>query len=244
MTRSLRCIPGVPGRTSAPAETRTETRTGTLTEHLSGALVGALALMLVTAAPAAAQVTISGVIQPDLLPSICQQGTHTFECTNVRLQSGSIDLSALVGQNVRVTGHDVGVECVVYEVTAVQPAPVTLGMCGNPVPGCDIRFRSQPGALSQHMLFASALPDQLPVSPFIGTFLLGAPFLTIGNQMTGHAQGAAFDFTLPPTVALTGVKVYVQSARRDVGPVGEWQLSNAVCFTILGPSPPCFLPDC
>lgn len=206
-------------------------------------LLGVFALLL-GASPAQAQVTLSGVIQPDLLPSICQQGTHTMECTGVRLQSGSIDLGSFVGQNVRVTGHDVGVECVVYEVTAVQPAPVTLAMCGNPVPGCDIRFRSQPGALSQHMLFASAVPDLAPVSPYVGSFLLGAPFLTIGNEFVGGIDGAAFDFTLPASTALTGVDIHVQSARRDVGPIGEWRLSNAVCFTILGPSPPCFLPDC
>ena len=209
----------------------------------AGALLGLITL-LAAAAPAAAQVTISGVLQPDLLPSICLQGTHTLECTTVRLQSNSLDLDAFVGQNVRISGHDVGVECVVYEVTAVSPPPVTLAFCGNPVPGCDVRFRSAPGALSQHLLFVSPFQDVLPVSPFIGTFLLGTPFLLVGDELTGNAEGAAFDFTLPNTTALTGVTVFAQSVRRDVGPVSEWQLSNAVCFTILGPSPPCFLPDC
>lgn len=189
-------------------------------------------------------VVLTGVVQPDLLPSTCNQGTHTIDCSSVRLQSSNVDLDALIGRNVRLRGIDVGVECPVYEVLDFSPPPVELTLCGSPVPGCGLRLRSTPGALSQHWLLASGFSGFMPVDTIAGSFMLGTPFLIVGTELSGSVEGIAFDFTLPETVSLTGITLFLQSARRDVGPVGPVQFSNPICFTILGPSPPCVAPDC
>ena len=52
------------------------------------------------------------------------------------------------------------------------------------------------------------------------------------------------NLVLPADLSLTGVSLWFQGARQDIGPVGPLQATNAVCFTILGPSPPCISPGC
>ncbi len=95
----------------------------------------------------------------------------------------------------------------------------------------------------------SLVPAFLPLNLVKGTFFLGEPNLLLATADGAFPPaGAAFDFVLPPDVSLTGLDVYMQSARRDVGldpaAPGPFQFSNLICFTILGPSPPCHLPNC
>ena len=206
----------------------------------------ALLVVFALTVPATAQqdVTITGVVEP-LGPSICLDGTHQLECTSALLKSGDVNLNLdnFLGQNVRLTGKQ-SAACPVITVESVNPfPPATLVRCGSPTPGCPIRFRVGTPAIGQYILFISQSPNYLPVNPTIGTFLLGAPFFTLAMGNTGGFDSAV-DIVIPNDPAVVGIEAWLQAARRDVGPVGPWQLSNAVCFTITGPSPPCQSLDC
>ena len=107
-----------------------------------------------------------------------------------------------------------------------------------------MRFRVGPtGVIGQWWLWFSPSPGFLPIDPVTGTLLLGSPIFFLGSGLT-FGGGATKDITLPADTSLTGLNLWMQGARRDVGPIGPIQLTNSVCFTILGPSPPCVLPDC
>ncbi len=201
-------------------------------------------LALALSVPAATQeVAVTGVVKPIGAP-VCAGATHELECTDVTLASAVIDLDALIGQNVRLTGKLTGAPCATLDVGASEPPVATLISCGNPVPGCGMRFRVGPsGVIGQYWLFYSPFSDVVPLSPQKGTLLLGNPFFLLASGLT-FGDEAAVDIVLPSDTSLTGVEVFLQGARRDVGPVGPIQFSNAICFTILGPSPPCVSTDC
>ena len=212
-------------------------------------LTGLLAVVL--AAPGSAQVVFDGVIDNATLPSFCQEETHYLTCsfpdpsipTGVLLKSSTLDLDKYVGKHARFTANLVGVECDIYDVTAVQwPPPGTLTWCGAPVPGCPMRFRVGPsGVLGQFWLFAALAPAFQPVDATLGTILLQPPVFLIGQGLT---SGAPVDLTLPTDPAITGLSIFLQGLRQDIGPIGPPSLTNAACFTILGPSPPCLPNDC
>ncbi|MHC5210421.1 MAG: hypothetical protein ACYTG2_06875 [Planctomycetota bacterium] len=215
----------------------------------------ALCLMFLLAAlftGADAQEVFTGSIEPASLASFCQEETHYLTCTagtpgaptGVLLKSTVLDLDDYVGKLTRFTAFPRGVECLIYDVVAAQPATSTLVSCGSPVPGCPMRFRVGPtGVLGQWVLFFSLSPDFLPVNPVKGTWLLGSPSFLVAQGSTSGSP-TTLDIVLPPSVALTGLELWLQGARRDIGPIGPWEFSNAVCFTILGPSPPCLSIDC
>ena len=196
-----------------------------------------LACALATTA-AAQTVTVTGVVET-AGPSICLDGTHVLECTSVRLKSDVVDLDAFLGQNVRLVGEQTA-PCPVITVEQVFPFPLaTLVACGAPTPGCPMRFRVGPAAVSQFLLFASGTPGYAPAGPVKGTWLLGAPVVLVASGSLDPV-----DVVIPDDPAVIGLSVWLQAARRDIGPIGPWTLSNAVCFTITGPSPPCFSLDC
>ena len=180
---------------------------------------------------------------------LCAPGTHLMECAEglVQFRSKSINLDGLVGQNVQLTAIQTSKQCPLYEVTAVQMIPeATLTLCGTAGGlGCPIRLRSGPGGLSQHWLLVSAFPGWWPVNLTEGTFLLGQPFLVLPSGAGQFGiDGAAWDFNIPGDPSLIGLEVFLQSARRDVGPVSPIRYSNAVCFEIIGFTLLCAEPDC
>ena len=208
-------------------------------------LIASLAL-LALASTASAQiiapppVTFTGVVEAAAFEGdiICAPPTHQLACTGGTffLYSNAVDLDQYIGQNVRLHAIQVNKGCPLYRVPSVEsPAPTSLTVCGTPGFGCPVRVTSSPGGISQHMLFASAVPGFWNVSYFTGVFMLSEPFLVVGN-VTGTLppEGAHFDFNLPSFGPLVGVPIYLQAARRDVGPVGEWRLSNPQCITIVG----------
>lgn len=211
------------------------------------------AALVLSAEVAAAQITFTGFIEPATLASFCQEETHFLTCTGpspgfpsgVLLKSSAVDLDKFVGKNTKFTAIERGVECTIYDVIdAVTPPPATLVVCGNPVPGCPMRFRVGPsGVIGQYWLFFSTGPAFLPQTMFEGTILIASPATLLASGQT-FGPTAAVDVTVPPNVSLTGMSFWFQGARQDIGPVGPIQLTNAVCLTVLGPSPPCFLPDC
>lgn len=200
-----------------------------------------------------AQIVFTGVLEKAQLASFCQEETHYVTCTSpspgvptgVLVKSSTLELEKYEGKVARFTAQPRGVECTIYDITDAQlPPPTWLDLCGNPVPGCPMRARVQPtGVIGQWFLWVSTSPTFLPLDPVTGTWMLGFPFYFLGAGGTAGAD-AAFDFTLPPNPNLTGVSLYFQGAFRDIGPVGPLQLTDPRCFTILGPSPPCFLPNC
>lgn len=213
-----------------------------------------IAVLLLCAAPSAQivaeqPISFTGVVQQvDFGPQeiICAPPTHEIECAGGTffLISSTLDLDQYVGKNVKLTGTNIGSQCPTWDVSAVQdPPPATLTFCGSPTPSCPIRLRSAPGGISQHFLLVGFAPGLTPKNVFSGSLLLGSPWFVIASTAGPvPAQGAAFDFQLPGDAALAGLQVWFQAVRRDVGPVGPIVFSNAVCFTMTGPSPPCIDP--
>jgi len=218
-------------------------------------LLAVLALTCVASAQIVAPqpISVTGVLwlnQQQGPGVLCAPGTHVMQCSEglVQFRSRTIDLDSLVGQNVTLTAIQTSKQCPLYEVTAVQTTPSTsLTLCGTPGGlGCPIRLRSAPGGLSQHWLLISAFPGWWPISLTEGTFLLGQPFLVLpAGAGQFDVAGAAWDFTIPSDPSLIGLEVFLQAARRDVGPVGPLRYSNAVCFEIIGYTLfLCAEPDC
>ena len=180
---------------------------------------------------------------------VCFQPTYTIECSGnlFFIQSATVDLADYVGQNVKLEMYNPYVACPSFEVTAViETLPAALELCGTPEGlGCSWRVRSSPGGISQHFLFASISPGFAPLAPEKGSFLLGSPFLTVASTVSVDAEGAAFDLVTPGDASLIGLDVWVQAARRDVGPiVAPFALSNSVCFEVVGFVFVCHQPDC
>jgi hypothetical protein len=209
----------------------------------------ALLPLLVLAPMAAAQPTtppdvgITGVVNPVTGSVICTDASHGLDCTKVTLTSSNIDLSLLQGQLVKLYGNQTGAACPLIDVTGVQAPPSTLEWCGSPTPGCVLKFKVCPGGLSEFWLFAALEPGYLPLHPDKGTWLLGNPFFMIA-QGFGGAACHELAVIVPPIPILAGLDVWLQGARRDVGPVGPITLTNAICLTITGPLPGCIAPGC
>lgn len=207
------------------------------------ALASAVTLAL-CAAPASAQVVFTGAIEPAPLASFCQEETHVLACSGTLLKSSTLDLEKFEGVLTKFTAVERGVECKIFDIIDAVPATSTLVSCGNPVPGCPMRFRVGPsGVIGQWFLFLSFDSAFTPINPVLGTAQIAAPASLLGSGPT-FGTGAALDITLPGSIALSGLELHLQGMRQDIGPVGPLELSNSICFTILGPSPPCILPDC
>lgn len=68
----------------------------------------------------------------------------------------------------------------------------------------------------------------------------------LGNQ-TGVGSVAmchGVNVTVPSTPNIVGLEIWLQGARRDVGPVGPVSLTNAICLTVTPPLPPCAPINC
>jgi len=218
--------------------------------------VPCILFVLALVAPLAAQVAdppevaFTGVVQPfdGVIIAICAPPSHELECSDGTffLTSSTLDLDAWVGKNVKLYGKSVSDLCPLYDIHKIEePPPATLAICGTGGLGCPIRLRSGPGGISQHALWVALKPGLVTLNPSKGSFLLGEPFFLLGIQSGGFpAEGAAFDLTVPPDPVLTGVTLYFQSARRDVGPVGPLHLANARCMEIVGFVFVCHDPDC
>lgn len=187
-------------------------------------------------------VGITGVVQPNT-GVVCANATHGLECTKVSLVSGNIDLTLFEGQMVKLLGNQTGATCPTIQVTGVQQPPSTLEWCGSPSPGCTMKFKVCPGGLSQYWLFASLGQGYKPLHPNKGTWLLGDPFYLLAQGLGG---GACHELSVqvPPVPIIVGLEVWMQGARRDIGPVGPITLTNAICFTITPPTPGCLAPSC
>jgi hypothetical protein len=205
------------------------------------------------AAPLAAQATdppevaFTGVVQKFPGVSVCVPPTHVLACSDGTffLMSSTLDLDLYVDKNVKLYGQQADI-CPIYDIHAVEsPPPATLAICGTGGLGCPIRLRSGPGGISMHALWASLKPGLVPLNPVKGSFLLGEPFFLVGLTSGGFpAEGAPFDLTIPSNPILTGVTLYFQSARRDIGPAGPLNFANAACIEVVGFVFVCHTPDC
>jgi hypothetical protein len=199
-------------------------------------------------APAQAQVCVTGRVTPVGGPTICQQGeTHYLECTRVFLRSNLLDLNRFNGQIVRITGRDIGVTCRVLDVARVDPPPATLEWCGSPSTCCPVKFKVCPGGLGQAWLFLSTAPDYQPLgcgnTLLGGTLLIAPPLIEVWSGMLTAGCGEV-TIPIPCNNSLVGLQVWLQGARRDIGPIGPLWLTNAVCFRIAPFLPPCAPTGC
>ena len=205
-----------------------------LRSAIRSSLIAMFAVALSSLANAAAGViTASGVLLERLPLAQCGPSvTHRLECSSVLLVSDTVDLDAWLGQNVRVTGVTIPAFCDVISVTAVEPAPKTLSVCGTPAMGCPLRFKLSPSdGIGGFVLLASAAVDLAPVSFVSGSLLLAPPlvFVAQGFQMN---PATTIDVTIPPLAPLVGVSVYLQGAMWKIGPVGPPVFTNPTCLTI------------
>lgn len=225
-------------------------------------VLSSLLFVSLAASPLAAQVieppvgapveaAFTGVVQPAFAPtpgelelSICAPPSHTLECSagTFFVSSSTLDLDAYIGQNVKLYGTQL-FECPTFDIHTVEsPPPATLAICGTGVSGCPVRLRSGPGGLATHWVFASLASGFFPLSPVKGSFMLSPPFFQVAMGFSNSfGPGPAFDFTVPPAPFLTGLTIYFQAARREVGittPSGltqpPVQFSNVVCLPVLG----------
>ena len=217
-------------------------------------LRAALALVLVAplASLGSAQVTpqpvpdvsITGVVQPAPPISICQQGaTHMLECTQVRLLSNAVDLTALEGQLVTLLGKNVSVTCPVVQVSKSMAPSAVLTMCGTPAVGCPVRFNVCPPGMATGTFLVGTQPTFQPLDVTVGTLLLGGNIFNLGTSFAG-IDCAELTAPIPPNPNLVGQTFWAQGVRQDVGPVGTPRLTNALCFTVLPPTVFCFQPNC
>ncbi|MFT4709892.1 MAG: hypothetical protein ACI9D0_000987 [Bacteroidia bacterium] len=208
-------------------------------------ILAALVALASLAAPSAAQtITFTANIEPATLATFCMEETHIVSSNGSMLRSLVLDLDKYVGKPWEFTATLAGVECPIWYVTEAKPAKGTLVFCGNPVPGCPIRMRVGPtDVIGQWLLWYSATPGFLAIDPVLGTAMLGGNirFLATGNTF---GTTATYDANLPTAPGLVGLTIYAQGARRDTGKIGPFTLTNPVSFKILGPSPPCIVPDC
>jgi hypothetical protein len=193
-----------------------------------------------------AEVGVTGVVVPLPGPIGCGPATHMLSCTKVFLEGDVALLNSLIGKNVKLLGKEVPLPalfCTLIDVEAAVDPPATLDWCGSPVPGCDLRFVICPGGLSQWWLWASPAQGWHALSPLKGAWLLGDPAFLLAMGL-GTAACDKLDVKVPADPSLIGVTVYLQGARRDIGPVGPIQLTNAICVTILPSTMPCVPPGC
>ena len=203
------------------------------------------------AASASAQVGpdvgLTGVVVPMPGPLGCGPATHMLMCTQVFLTGDVALLESLVGKSVKLFGHEEqvpGASCTLVEVDGVaEPPPATLDWCGNATPGCDLRFVICPGGLSQYWLWVSTGNGYHPLSPDKGSWLLGDPAFLVATGI-GAAACQKLDVKVPVDPGIIGVTLYLQAARRDIGPIGPAQLTNSICLTILLSATPCVPPGC
>ncbi len=193
-------------------------------------------------------VAVTGIVRPVTGPTVCQQGeTHYLESAQVYLKSDSVDLNALVGQNVRLTGAEIGVTCRVIDVTAAVLANLSLESCGTPAPGCPLKFKVCPGPIGLGWLALSTGPGFLPLSLRFNsvpeTVLLATPWIAIplGFGMTGCFEETV---PIPLDLSLVGASFWLQGVRMDIGPVGPLRLSNVIRLTIRPPSSCLLTPRC
>ena len=211
---------------------------------LTAALASAPLLTPTPLAAGDAVATFTGTLVPDTLPSICQEGSHRLACNGARIKSTSLDLEQLEGKLMKFEAVLAGVECDIWNVLSATPASATLVSCGTPIPGCPVRFRVGPtGVIGQYFLFGAVDSAFVPLGPTLGTQLIELPGFFLGSGPT-FGDGSAVDVAIPNDLGLVGLDLWFQGGRFDIGPVGPIELTNAVCFTIGPPLPPCFNPDC
>ncbi|MBK8980236.1 MAG: hypothetical protein IPM29_30410 [Planctomycetes bacterium] len=209
-------------------------------------LAAAPALVVASAlAPLPAQVCVTGIVQPVNGPTICMQGeTHYLQCSRVFLvsRSGAVDLNRYVGQNVRITGREIGATCTLLDVARVDPPLASLTWCGSGSTGCPLKLKICPIGMGRWWLFLGLAPDFRPIgcatSGWIdGTLLLRDPIYPIGNGGSGICGEVTLQ--IPLDNSLVGVTVYFQGARQDIGPVGPLELSDVQCVRLAPFMPPC-----
>ncbi len=212
---------------------------------LLAALAGPLAPSA-TCQSAPPDVSITGLVVPTPGPIGCGPATHLVSGTNVFLWSDTVSLDASVGKLVQLLGivtPSPSSGCHVIKVALViDTPPATLEWCGSPQPGCSVKFRICPAGLSQYWLFASMSQAFKPLSLTRGTWLLGDPSFLVAQGSAGMCGEVTF--VVPPLPSTVGINVWVQGARRDIGPVGPVSLTNVVVLTLMPVGPPCVPPGC
>jgi hypothetical protein len=198
------------------------------------------ALLLLTAAVSAQglSITASGRVQA-VGPGACDPAaTHTFQCGPVLLHSKAVELAALVGNYVTLSGTArvaPGCTQLSVEVTDAKSADsrVTTFSLTNYRIGSNVTvFTTAPvGAVFLH--FFAVEQFVLPLGSF-GTLFLQPT----GTQNWANGIGIGFPFpsvlAIPNSTALVGCSPNFQALVVDAANPLESALTNDACFVIRG----------
>ena len=208
-------------------------------------LPAALAIVLLPLVADADEVTFNGRVKIVRTVNPCPSFQYEVEGMPVLLSSATIDLAQHVGNVVSITGEHQPpyVFCALstIDVTAITPAPATLGSCGTPRPGCPMRFEVGPPTISINSLWASLGSEVFAaLDPPLGALAISPPIVFLGT----HGPAGFLEITLPNQLALVGVTLAVQGHHQDVGPIqGPGSLTNPLRFTLLPQGPLCIDPS-
>jgi hypothetical protein len=189
----------------------------------------------ILAGSAAAQVTVSGRIEPVGAPSLCAPAaTHRIADTDVLLFSTTLDLSLVSTIPQVFSGLDVGAPgCPLLDVASIQSSKYSLSPCNTTALGCTFTLDQCPSPTAGVFLIAGSLGNgYLPLGS-AGTILIDplANFPVASGVQTAVCQSSPI--TLSGSSALIGVSVRVQAL--TVQTTGVLQLSNVTVVTVAPP---------
>lgn len=197
-------------------------------------VLAALAAFLTLAAlPAQLPITLKGTVERLPAAGCDPAATHQIRCSEVLLKSSVVDLSALEGRTVDLTG-DLVLQpgCLTVDVATAEAASnrtLQLAIFGTRL-GRPVTFTtfSPPGSFLVYVW--SAGPGFLPLGPF-GTLLLDLPSAIV----VGTNVSVGIDIRterIPNDPNLVGVDIHYQFAYASLLTGLEFGFLNPGCFTI------------
>ena len=184
-----------------------------------------ISLFLLSSAAMAQQITLRGKVED-------AAGGNQFvvDCSSTRLTSATFDLNTFVGQQVLITGTQVGTpQAPLVEVATIAVIPEIFEIPGNPEVGNELRFGAThtPGA---RVSFFVALGPGFRRVGRAGTFMLDLSTTVFATAGTIPAPGnLELVIPLPNDPALIGRDVHAQALLFSGGAL---VISNPDCKTI------------
>lgn len=193
------------------------------------------ALATLLALPAAAQaVLLTGRVERAPATPCNAAATHKIACTDILLRSTVLDLTALEGRMVDLTGTSEGsLPCPLVNVSAAVAAAqstATFSLGGYRINSTVLFTTTAPAGAFVGYFFSSE-PGFLPLLD-LGTLQLN-PLTDFTYWTFDVSIGVALrTVRLPDDPGLVGLRVLFQTGFASITPSLQFKLLNAACFTI------------